>query len=178
MEIWDLYNEKREKTGETMIRGDKVPKGSFRLVVCLCIFSPDGRMLIQRRALDKEGWSGLWDISCGGSVISGEDSAIGMERELFEELGIRHSFAGERPKVTFSIGQGFVDVYTLLGDYPCESLTLQESEVCDARYATLDEILGLIDERRFIPYHKSIIESMFFLSRSSRLQTEPDGQGG
>ncbi len=171
MEIWDLYDIKRNRTGKTMVRGDKVPDGSYRLIVCACVFSSDGRMLIQRRCEDKVGWSGLWDISCGGSVVSGEDSAAGIERELFEELGIRHDFSCERPRVSYGIGRGFVDVYILFGDYPISSLTLQESEVCDARYATLDEILAMIDEGVFIPYHRSIIEAMFFLSKSDRLQT-------
>ncbi len=176
MEIWDLYNEKRERVGKTMIRGDEVPAGLYRIIVCLCIITDDGRMLIQRRALDKDGWPGLWDISCGGSAIAGEDSATAMSRELSEELGIRESFSGKRPKVTYSIGRGFVDVYILRGEYALDTLSLQESEVCDARYATRDEIMDMIDDGRFIPYHKSIIDSVFFLAGSERLQTKRDGQ--
>ena len=33
MEIWDLYNEKRELTGKTHIREQKVPQGFYHLVV-------------------------------------------------------------------------------------------------------------------------------------------------
>lgn len=171
MEIWDLYNEKRQPLGKTMIRGDKVPAGEFRLIVCLCIIGSDGRMLVQRRTLHKEGWPGLWDISCGGAVVSGEDSQLAIERELFEELGLKYDFSHTRPKITFSIGQGFVDVYIIKADFSLDELTLQESEVMDAAYATREEIMKMIDDEVFIPYHRSIIESVFFLADSERLQT-------
>ena len=174
MEIWDLYNETRQPIGKTMIRGEKVPEGKYRIIVCLCIIGSDGRMLVQRRALDKDGWPGLWDISCGGSAIAGEDSQCAIERELFEELGIKYDLSNERPKVTYSIGQGFVDVYIIRADYPLCELTLQESEVMDAAYATRDEIMKMIEDGSFIPYHKSIIDSVFFLADSQRLQTNTD----
>ena len=49
MELFDLYTRDRVKTGRTMVRGDKVPEGLYRLVVHVCIFDPEGRMLIQQR---------------------------------------------------------------------------------------------------------------------------------
>ena len=63
MEIFDLYTADRERTGLTMVRGEKTPEGLYRLVVHVCVFSPEGRMLIQRRQPFKRGWSGMWDVS-------------------------------------------------------------------------------------------------------------------
>ena len=33
MELWDLYNERRELTGRDHIRGEEVPQGFYHLVV-------------------------------------------------------------------------------------------------------------------------------------------------
>lgn len=33
MEVWDLYNEKRELTGRIHIRGEEVPQGFYHLVI-------------------------------------------------------------------------------------------------------------------------------------------------
>jgi len=49
MERWDLYTQDREKTGKTMVRGDKTPEGFFHLQVHVCIFNTRGEMLIQQR---------------------------------------------------------------------------------------------------------------------------------
>ena len=67
MELFDLYTADRVKTGRTMVRGDAVPEGCYRIVVHVCIFDPEGRMLIQQRQPFKEGWSNMWDITVGGS---------------------------------------------------------------------------------------------------------------
>ena len=47
MELFDLYTADRVKTGRTMVRGEPVPENYYRLVIHVCIFAPDGRMLIQ-----------------------------------------------------------------------------------------------------------------------------------
>ena len=87
MELWDLYTKEREKTGKTMMRGEAVPDGYYRFVVHICIFNDNGEMLIQKRQPFKSGWSGLWDVSVGGSAIAGDTSSQAAARELREELG-------------------------------------------------------------------------------------------
>ena len=87
MELWDLYDAQRKLTGETMVRGTPVPKG-YHLVVHICIFNPKGEMLIQHRQSFKPTWSGMWDVSVGGAVASGEDSQLGARREVAEEIGL------------------------------------------------------------------------------------------
>ena len=86
MELFDLYTAEREKTGRTMVRGEPVPEGFYRLVVHVCVFDPQGRMLIQQRQPFKKGWSNLWDISVGGSAVAGDTSRTAAERETREDL--------------------------------------------------------------------------------------------
>ena len=33
MELWDLYDEQWQKTGETAVRGEKLPEGRYHMVV-------------------------------------------------------------------------------------------------------------------------------------------------
>ena len=46
----------------------------------------DGKMLIQRRQPFKRSWSGMWDLTVGGSSVSGDTSLSAAIRETSEEL--------------------------------------------------------------------------------------------
>lgn len=54
MEIWDLYTEKRERTGTTHPRGEKIPDGFYHLVVHVWIRNSEGKYLIAQRSPNKE----------------------------------------------------------------------------------------------------------------------------
>ena len=103
MELWDLYTENREKTGKTMVRGDKIPEGYYRMVVHVVIFNDRGEMLIQKRQPFKSGWSGRWDITVGGSAVAGDDSKSAARREVLEEIGLDISFDTVRQSLTLNI---------------------------------------------------------------------------
>ena len=98
MEQFDIYDINRQKTPRKGVRGEKTASGDMRLVVHICIFNSKGQMLIQHRQPFKKGWSGLWDISVGGSAIAGDDSRQAAEREIREELGLDLAIT-HRPKV-------------------------------------------------------------------------------
>ncbi len=174
MELFDLYTPDREKTGRTMVRGEPEPEGLYRLVVHVCIFDPQGRMLIQQRQPFKKGWSNLWDISVGGSAVAGDTSRSAAERETREELGLDIDLSGERPTMTIYWEHGFDDYYVVNQAVDMDSLRLQYEEVQQVRWATLEEILEMIDDGRFIPYKKSLIELLFFRRdhRSSHTRSE------
>ena len=97
MELFDLYTEDRVKTGRTMVRGTQVPKGFCRLVVHVCIFDPEGRMLIQQRQPFKQGWSNYWDMTVGGCAVAGDTSRTAAEREVREEIGLELDLSDVRP---------------------------------------------------------------------------------
>jgi isopentenyldiphosphate isomerase len=175
MELLDLYTADREKTGRTMVRGEPTPAGFYRLVVHVCIFNPEGQMLIQQRQPFKKGWSNLWDISVGGSAVSGDSSRSAAERETFEELGLSVDLSDVRPTLTVHWEHGFDDYYVLTQSVDLTSLRLQAEEVQAVRWASKDEILQMIDDGRFIPYEKSLIELLFFRRdhRSSHTREDP-----
>ncbi len=162
MELWDVYDINKNKTGKTVERGgNNLAEGEYHLTVHIAIFSTDGRMLIQQRADCKDNWPGMWDITVGGAVTSGEDSATAAERELFEEIGLSHSFQGVRPQLTLNHRNAFCDCYMMVKDVDIDTLTLQECEVQAARWATLDEIFEMMNDGRFLCYHESFIRLLF-----------------
>lgn len=46
MELWDIYDINRIKTGKTVMRGETIKQGGFHLVVHVCVFNSKGEMLI------------------------------------------------------------------------------------------------------------------------------------
>ena len=176
MELFDLYTADREKTGKTMVRGEPVPDGFYRLVVHVCIFDGEGRMLIQQRQPFKKGWSNLWDVTVGGAAVAGDDSRSAAERETREELGLEIDLKDVRPTITIHWENGFDDCYVLTLPVDLSTLRLQYEEVQRVKWATKkEEILRMIDDGRFIPYEKSLIELLFFRRnhRSSHTRKDP-----
>ena len=149
MELFDLYTAEREKTGRTMVRGEPVPEGYYRLVVHVCIFDPEGRMLIQQ-----------------------------AERETREELGLSVNLADTRPTLTIYWDRGFDDYYAVTLAVDPASLRLQYEEVQAARWASREEILQMIDDGRFIPYEKSLIDLLFFRRNHRSAHTRGDWTRG
>ena len=167
MELWDLYDKDRAATGETMARGDAVPAGRYHIVVHVVVFDAQGRMLIQQRQSFKEGWSGQWDITAGGSALAGESSTEAARRELREEIGLDIDLTGVAPVLTIFYGECFDDVYVVTREVDPASLTLQYEEVQAARWATEAEVLALLAEGAFVPYHQGYVTLLFRL-RSQR----------
>lgn len=163
-EKWDLYDIDRIKTGEIIERGEQIPPERYHLVVHVCIFGSDGRMLIQQRQPFKEDWSNMWDVTVGGSAVSGDTSRTAAEREVMEEIGLSISLESERPRFTVNFDVGFDDFWYVKRDVDISALKLQYEEVQAVKWATKEEIFAMIDSGEFIPYHKSFIEMVFLFS--------------
>ena len=107
-ELWDVYDIDRVKTGRTAVRGEALAPGDMHLVIHICIFGSDGRLLIQQRQPWKT-WPEYWDVTVGGSALCGETSQMAMRRELREELGLDIDFSDIRPRLTVNFEDGFDD---------------------------------------------------------------------
>jgi isopentenyldiphosphate isomerase len=57
-------------------------------VVHVLIFNTEGKLLLQKRSLNKDVAPGKWDTSVGGHLNLGEDPLRAAKREMEEELGI------------------------------------------------------------------------------------------
>ena len=161
MELWDVYDINRRKTGRTAVRGEKLPEGGYHLVVHVCVIGSDGRMLIQQRQPFKQGFPNMWDVSCGGSALAGETSAQAAMREISEELSITLDLDGVRPHYSVTFNDGFDDWYVVKANPDIAGLKLQYEEVQAVKWASEEEIFSMMDSGTFIPYFRGFISTIF-----------------
>lgn len=161
MEIWDLYDVNRQKLNLTIERGEQIPKDTFRLVVHLCIFNSEGKMLIQQRQSNKKQWPNAWDVTLGGCAQTNETSQQAVERELFEELGVAFDFSKIRPYLTINFDSGFDDFYLLEQDIDLKQIKFRDNEVQSVKWATRLEIQDMIKNKQFINYYPTLIDAIF-----------------
>lgn len=179
MERWDVYDVDRKLTGRTMFRDEPFEAGAYHLVIHVCIFNSEGKMLIQQRQPFKHGWSGMWDVTCGGSAVKGESSREAAHRELLEEVGIDIDFSSIRADLTVNFRNGFDDIYLVEKDIDESTLQLQYEEVNAVKWASCEEILSMMDSGEFIPYYKSLIQLMFDKRKQSNgcIKEKDNGDG-
>ena len=171
-ELFDVLDADRRPTGRTKSRGTPFEEGEYRLIVHIVILSADKKMLIQQRQYFKSGWPGMWDLTVGGSAVSGESGREAAARELYEEIGLKLDFRNVRPVVTLAFDRGFDEFYVFEKDVDIKSLKLQESEVRDVAWADCGTVIKMIREGEFIPYKEDFIRILFGLSKPTFLQTE------
>ena len=82
MELWDIYDRDKQRTGRTMKRNDwHMQPGDFHLTVLGVIRHTNGKYLITKRVMTKAWAPGSWEVS-GGAAQAGEDSLDAVKREI------------------------------------------------------------------------------------------------
>jgi isopentenyldiphosphate isomerase len=153
MEIWDLYDQNRKKLNQTMVRGDVIPEGCFHLVVESIIINRSKQVLIQKRHPEKKGYPGYWEFSCGGSATTGDSSLEAMKREIKEEIGIDLNEANVQDVLFNTFNQSHYDFYFITQDIDQADIIMQPEEVVDCKWVTFEEVMQLLKEEKFVPYH-------------------------
>lgn len=139
MEVWDVYDRDRNRTGRTIVRGDVMADGEYHLVADIWIMNTKGEVLLQKRSMEKETGPGLWCCT-GGAATAGEDSAQAFVREMTEELGVSPEL--EHAEIAFSqTNRNYhKDIWFVRQDIPSNAFRLQKEEVEAVRWVTLEEL--------------------------------------
>ncbi|SFP68645.1 Isopentenyldiphosphate isomerase [Oscillibacter sp. PC13] len=172
MELVDLYDENRVPLGRTAERYGKKGAGEYRIVVHICVFDREGRMLIQQRAPEKRIWPNRWDVAAAGGVDAGETSHQAAEREFREELGIALDLQGLRPSISVNFEAGFDDFFIVVRDLKLADLKLQQEEVAQVRWVTLEEAESMVSNGEFIPYPDGFLRFLYEMRGSFGFPTK------
>lgn len=87
-EIFPLVNENGETTGKATRTYCHSGAKPLHPVVHLHVFNKNGKLYLQKRAMNKDIQPGKWDTAVGGHVRYGESVADALTREASEELNI------------------------------------------------------------------------------------------
>ena len=158
MELWDIYDSNKQRTGRTMKRNDWCLKdGEYHLTVLGVVVRPDGKFLITQRVMTKAWAPGWWEVS-GGAAQAGEDSQDAVKREILEETGLDVTGCEGGYLFTYhreNPGKGdnyFVDVYRFIKDFDEKEVKPQEEETLGFQLATEQEIKAIADQGIFLHY--------------------------
>lgn len=151
MEKRELYDINRNLTGETIYKGEKIPKNRYINVVLVFIRNSKGEFLIQKRSIKKDGMYG----STGGHAKTGESSIQAMITEIREEIGLKveekeleliYSGRSDRSQV-------FFDIYYLKRDFDVGDLVLEKDEVEFVEWYPTEKINQLAKDGLFLENH-------------------------
>ncbi len=137
-----LVNEQDQALG-TMDKLEAHRRGTLHRAFSIFLFDEKGRLLLQRRALEKYHSGGLWTNTCCSHPRPGETVDQAAVRRLREEMGM--TAALER-RFTFiykaDVGQGLVEHeldHVLFGQTTGTPVP-DPAEVMEWRFAQLDEL--------------------------------------
>lgn len=158
-EIWDIYDENRNRTGRTHRRGDPMPPGEYHLTVQVWMRNSKGEYLLTKRSPNK-GFPNMWETT-GGSALVGDDSLTAALREVKEETGLELRPENGRIVLQNTGADFHEDVWLFHQDFQICDVKLLEGETCDVMYATREEILKMLTDGSFVPLRhvKKLLET-------------------
>ena len=141
-ELIDILTPDGKPTGKTALKSEAHTNGWFHATVHIWLFTKDEKILLQKRAMTKKVFPGLWDISVAGHIAAGEGILEAAKREVFEEIGLEIQ-EDELIKIGTRIHQvshanGIQDnehhhVFIAELKVPIERLSIQKEEVDDVQ---------------------------------------------
>ena len=159
VEQFDILDINGNPTGKTADKGTQLNDGQYYLGIHIYIYNSSFEFLLQQRSHNKEFLPGGWDVLLE-HVIAGETSLEGALRGIKEEIGLTFltnniHYAG---KFVWDTYHHIIDVYFLKTDVNINDLTLQPTEVINAKMVSSDEMLNHVKNMEYRPleYRKFI----------------------
>lgn len=159
MEVWDLYDEKGNRTGKTHFRKDPLNNGDFHMVVENWIINSKGEYLIQKRTKPLKEYINPWSTTAG-SATKGETSIIAVQRETEEEMGLSFERSDFIFIERFFFDDFFMDVYETRWSGCCRTLKFDTSEVEDVKWVTKEELQKMFNSREFFSHRTNYLSNI------------------
>ena len=152
MEMWDLYDKDKNMLERKAVRGEKLNKGEFHLVVNVWIENDKNELLVSQRAANRT-YPLQWECT-GGSALMGETSIDAAIREAKEELGIdiskgQSKYIGSTLRY-YPTCDDILEVWLFrINDADKQEIIIQKEEVNDAKWLSREEIRNLYNQGKF-----------------------------
>ena len=147
MELWDAYDAQMNVIeGKTLVRGEKVPDGTYHLVCDILVKHVDGTYLLMRRDTRKH-YGGMWEATAGGSALQGETPLDCARRELREETGIVVTQLTEVGRMVESSVHAIFVEFVCVTDCDKDAITLQEGETIAYKWVSQSELINMRDDQ-------------------------------
>lgn len=161
MELVDKFDKRRAPLNKVTERFEVI-EGEYRQSMHLWIMNDKGEFLIQKRSDNKKTNPGLWSIT-GGGVEAGEHSYETVIREAKEELGVNINPDEVNFMLSIKRKHAFADVYLVMQNINIDDVVMQEEEVSDVKWATVDEIKKMINEGQFTSSINIYLDMLLYL---------------
>jgi isopentenyl-diphosphate delta-isomerase type 1 len=145
-ELLDIVNDKDIVTGQEM-RSTAHQLGLQHRGVHVFLFTPDGKMLVQKRSKDRAQYPSALDCSVSEHVKAGESYLETAIRGMKEEMGVEGIVV--KPLVKFRMNYGVNDneISTLYeGVVNPASVKFDPVEIEEISYYSLDELQEMVNE--------------------------------
>lgn len=172
MELIDVIDENNELTGKVADKEEIHQKGLWHREITVIIMNSENKLLLQKRAAIKKLYPNRWSLTAG-HIDQGENPVKGALRETEEELGIQNlkvkdfeALAVEKvsDKSGEIINNIYDYIYLLKTDLKEDEFILQESEVAQVKYFSIDEVknIGQNKEKYENAFTKRFFEESFW----------------
>ena len=160
-EIFEIVDESNNVIGTAKRSECHGNPALIHRTVHVIVFHPDGRMLLQKRSMNKDIQPGKWDTAVGGHLMPGEDFEIAGRREMQEELGVpgnlilKYLFDSKiRNKIESENTRVYSTVYEGPFDFP-------RDEIDDVKFWTVFELRNGLSEDYFTENLKVELGKLF-----------------
>ena len=165
-EIWDLYNEQGQKTGETWERSRAwdIPEGRYHIVCDVLIRHQDGDFLLMLRDPYKEIYPGCLEASAGGSALAGELPEEAARREMLEETGLTANKLELISTTRRPESRSVIYAYLAVVNCGKDSIQLQQGETVGHQWVDSETFLRMIQQEPVLkiqyPRYKPYLDTL------------------
>lgn len=149
MEKIDLYTKDKVKLNKVFIRHqDMLLDNEYYLLEQAWIINDNKEILLTRRNFNKS-HGGLWEATAG-HVKAGENDIEGIQREVYEELGLNIKKSDFNFVKSLIKKQAILDIWIVRNNIKIEDLNLKNDEVIDAKFVSFDEFKKMLDNNEVV----------------------------
>ena len=158
-EIVEILTEDGKKIGKRIDKSIAHKEGLCHGISVIALMNKDGKLLIQKRSLNKKTEPNKWDLSGAGHINIDENPEQAGVRELFEETGIKVKIEELKLIDTYLNkvkldNNTFINHFTYLflvqKDININNIKMQKSEVSGAIFIDKKKYIELFNNKEMV----------------------------